>query len=109
MNQLSVERRLIHSGEFIHRLCFGRAAIDGVLASQLVAPGMCNAQDDSPCIDGDPSAEAVHADMWSPGQRNLDALIAIGVAHGMTATEYRFRTLNRRSSDASSGLAPRDG
>jgi hypothetical protein len=48
---------------------------------------MCNAQDDTPCIDGDPSAEAVHADMWSPGQRNLDALIAIGAAHGMTATE----------------------
>ena len=79
------------------------------MLSHPAVTGMCNAQDDSPCIDGDPSAEAVHADMWSPGQRNLDALIAIGVAHGMTATEYRFRTLNRRSSDASSGLAPRDG
>ena len=56
-----------------------------------------------------PSARGCVRPYVVAGERNLDALIAIGAAHGMTATEYRFRTLNRRSSDASSGLAPRDG
>jgi hypothetical protein len=43
-----------------------RATIDAVLA-KLAAPGMCNPEDENPCVDGEPSADAVHADMRSQG------------------------------------------
>ena len=54
-----------------------RATIDAVFA-KLAAPGMCNSEEETPCIDGEPNAEAVHADMRSQGQRNHDALKAMG-------------------------------
>jgi Domain of unknown function (DUF222) len=54
-----------------------RATIDAVFA-KLAAPGMCNAEDEKPCVDGQPSDEAVHADTRSQGQRNHDALKAMG-------------------------------
>ena len=46
--------------------------------SKLAAPGMCNPGDESPCVDGEPSAELVAADTRSTGQRNHDALTAMG-------------------------------
>jgi hypothetical protein len=54
-----------------------RATIDAVFA-KLAAPGMCNPDDDAPCVDGQPGEEAVHSDTCSQGQRNHDALKAMG-------------------------------
>jgi Domain of unknown function (DUF222) len=54
-----------------------RATLDAVLAKS-AAPGMCNPDDEAPCVNGEPSAEAAHADMRSQGQRNHDALKAMG-------------------------------
>ncbi len=54
-----------------------RATIEAVWA-KLAAPGMCNADDETPCVDGEPGEKAVHADARSQGQRNHDALKAMG-------------------------------
>src|SRR5262245_16860308 len=54
-----------------------RATLDAVFA-KLAAPGMCNSEDENPCIDGEPDADAVQRDARSPGQRNHDALTAMG-------------------------------
>jgi hypothetical protein len=54
-----------------------RATVDAVFA-KLAAPGMCNPDDDAPCVDGQPGEEAVHSDTRSQGQRNHDALKAMG-------------------------------
>jgi hypothetical protein len=53
-----------------------RATIDAVLA-KWAAPGMCNPDDEAPCVDGEPSEEAEHGDTRSQGQRNHDALNAM--------------------------------
>ncbi len=50
-----------------------RALWDAV-AAKWAAPGMCNPDDDTPCVDGEPSADNVTGDMRSTGQRNHDAL-----------------------------------
>jgi hypothetical protein len=52
-----------------------RATVEAVLA-KWAAPGMCNPDDEAPCVDGDPGEEAVHSDTRSQGQRNHDALKA---------------------------------
>jgi hypothetical protein len=54
-----------------------RATIEAVFA-KWAAPGACNPDDETPCVDGEPSDEAVHGDMRSQGQRNHDALKAMG-------------------------------
>ena len=54
-----------------------RATVEAVFA-KLAAPGMCNPDDEAPCVDGEPAAEAVHGDYRSQGQRNHDALKAMG-------------------------------
>jgi hypothetical protein len=41
---------------------------------------MCNADDELPCVDGDPSPEQTRADTRTPRQRNHDALVAAGRA-----------------------------
>ncbi|HEX7322465.1 MAG TPA: HNH endonuclease signature motif containing protein, partial [Mycobacterium sp.] len=56
-----------------------RATLDAVLA-RLAAPGMCNPADDTPCVAGTPSQQAIDADRRSAGQRNHDALTALGRA-----------------------------
>lgn len=56
-----------------------RATLDAVFA-KLAAPGMCNSDDDDPCVDDDPSTEATSADTRNQGQRNHDALKAMGRA-----------------------------
>ena len=43
----------------------------------MAAPGMCNPDDENPCVDGDASVEAVTSDGRSTGQRNHDALKAL--------------------------------
>ncbi|GAB7066966.1 HNH endonuclease [Mycobacterium hodleri] len=54
-----------------------RAVIEPILA-KYAAPGMCNPDDREPRISGTPSQEQIDADGRSVGQRNHDALIAIG-------------------------------
>jgi Domain of unknown function (DUF222) len=54
-----------------------RATLDAVFA-KLAAPGMCNPEDESPCVDGEPSEESEQGDTRSAGQRNHDALKAMG-------------------------------
>ncbi len=54
-----------------------RATLEAVFA-KLAAPGMCNPEDETPCVDGEPSDETAHGDQRSPGQRNHDALKAMG-------------------------------
>ena len=56
-----------------------RATWDAVFA-KLAAPGMCNSEDDTPCISGTPSQAAIQGDTRSLGQRNHDALLAAGRA-----------------------------
>ncbi|MGZ6780729.1 MAG: HNH endonuclease signature motif containing protein, partial [Mycobacterium sp.] len=41
------------------------------------APGMCNPDEDTPCLDGEASAEAARSDLRSTGQRQHDALKAL--------------------------------
>ena len=55
----------------------GRATLEPVLA-KWAAPGMCNPDDENPCIDGEPADTAVQKDLRSPAQRNHDALKAMG-------------------------------
>jgi len=52
-----------------------RATLDAVLA-KLAAPGMCNPEDETPCIDGAPTEQAIEQDTRSPAQRQHDALNA---------------------------------
>ena len=52
-----------------------RATLEVVFA-KWAAPGMCNSDDENPCLDGDPSPEAVTSDCRSTRQRNHDALNA---------------------------------
>lgn len=54
-----------------------RATLDAVLA-KLAAPGMCNSDDEKPCVDGEPDAEASLRDSRTQAQRNHDALTAMG-------------------------------
>jgi hypothetical protein len=53
-----------------------RANLDAWL-SRFAAPGMCNPDDQTPCIAGEPGDELVRADMRSPAQRQHDALNAL--------------------------------
>ncbi|MCW2625644.1 MAG: hypothetical protein QOF66_4266 [Mycobacterium sp.] len=46
---------------------------EAVLA-KWTAPGMCNPDDETPCVDREPSEDGEHGDARSHGQRNHDAL-----------------------------------
>ncbi|MFA1702853.1 HNH endonuclease signature motif containing protein [Mycobacterium intracellulare] len=52
-----------------------RATFEAVEA-KLGAPGMCNPDDDIPCVEGTPSQAAIDRDTRSAAQRNHDALLA---------------------------------
>ncbi len=52
-----------------------RATLEAALA-KLAAPGMCNADDETPCLGGSPSEPAVEGDHRSAVQRNHDGLLA---------------------------------
>jgi hypothetical protein len=75
---LSIDKQDVDGMSRIHGLLDpeARATIDAVFA-KLAAPGVCNPEDEAPCVDGEPSEEAAH-DMRSQGQRNHDALKAMG-------------------------------
>lgn len=53
-----------------------RADIDAWL-SRFAAPGMCNPDDETPCVEGEPDEECARRDMRSPAQRQHDALNAL--------------------------------
>jgi hypothetical protein len=76
---LTIEKQQADGMSRIHGLidpeC--RATVEAVLA-KWAAPGMCNPDDEAPCVDGEPGEEAVHSDTRSQGQRNHDALKAMG-------------------------------
>ncbi len=46
-------------------------------AAKLAAPGSCNPDDDTPCMDGEPSTEQRRGDTRSQSQRNHDAFLAL--------------------------------
>lgn len=76
---LTIDKQGIDGMSRIHGLLDpeSRATIEAVFA-KLAAPGACNPDDETPCVEGEPSEEAVHGDMRSQGQRNHDALKAMG-------------------------------
>ena len=54
-----------------------RATVEAVFA-KLAAPGMCNPDDETPCVDGEPDEDTAQRDLRSEGQRNHDAFKAMG-------------------------------
>lgn len=54
-----------------------RATWDAVMA-KWAAPGMCNPDDDTPCVDEEPTEDRAVRDGRTPSQRNHDALTAMG-------------------------------
>ena len=79
-----------------------RATLEAAWA-KLAAPGMCNPLDDTPCVDGAPSQEAIDGDARSGAQRNHDGLLAglrallasgdLGQHNGLPATIIVSTTL----------------
>jgi hypothetical protein len=54
-----------------------RAVFEAIFA-KLAAPGMCNLDDETPCVEGAPSDAQVKGDLRTAAQRNHDALLAAG-------------------------------
>lgn len=79
-----------------------RANLDAWLA-RFAAPGMCNPGDQIPCVDGQPTEDAVRTDVRSHAQRQHDALNALvrgqlgdpklGVHNGLPVTVIASATL----------------
>jgi len=90
-----------------------RATLEAVLA-KLAAPGMCNPLDDTACVDGPPSQQAIEKDTRSPAQRNHDALAAalrallasgkLGQHNGLPASIIVTTTLAELEAAAGKGL-----
>jgi hypothetical protein len=90
-----------------------RATFDAVLA-KLAAPGMCNPEDQTPCVDGAPSERAVGNDTRTCAQRNHDALNAglrallasgdLGQHNGLPASIVVTTTLRELEAAAGRGL-----
>lgn len=79
-----------------------RANLDAWLA-RFAAPGMCNPDDRTPCVDGEPPRDAASTDLRSHAQRQHDALNALvrgqlgdpklGVHNGLPVTVVVSTTL----------------
>ena len=75
-----------------------RATLDAVLA-KWAAPGMCNPDDESPCVDGEPGEEAAQGDHADPGPAQPrcaqgDGPLRIGVGRigqAQRATGHHYR------------------
>ena len=90
-----------------------RATLEAVLA-KLAAPGMCNPLDDTPCVDGAPTQDAIEHDPRSASQRNHDGLLAalramlasgkLGQHNGLPATIIVTTTLAELEAAAGRGL-----
>ena len=93
-----------------------RATVEAV-CSKWAAPGMCNHDDEVPCIKGKPTEAQVKADRRTPGQRRHDALLAmgrnllcsgeLGSHHGLPVTVVVSTTLKELESGA--GVAVTSG
>jgi hypothetical protein len=53
------------------------SALWQAVAAAWAAPGMCNPDDETPCVDNEPATEAVSSDHRSTGKRNHDAFKAV--------------------------------
>ncbi|WP_062541598.1 13E12 repeat family protein, partial [Mycobacterium celatum] len=90
-----------------------RATLEAVWA-KLAAPGMCNAEDTVPVVDGPAAEEAAQRDTRSAGQRNHDALLAglqallgsgkLGQHNGLPASIIVTATLQDLEAGAGQGL-----
>ena len=90
-----------------------RATVEAVWA-KLAAPGMCNPEDENPCVDGAPSEQAIERDGRSAGQRQHDALNAalrallasgeLGQHNGLPASIIVTTTLAELEAAAGRGL-----
>ena len=90
-----------------------RATIEAVQA-KLGAPGMCNPGDETPCVDGAPSQQAIDRDTRSKAQRGHDALLAglrgllacgeLGQHNGLPAAIIVTTTLAELEAAAGRGL-----
>ena len=86
-----------------------RANLDAWLA-RFAAPGMCNPEDESPCVVGEPDQDVVSKDVRSHAQRQHDALNALvrgqlgdpklGVHNGLPVTVIVSTTLQELSAGA---------
>jgi hypothetical protein len=84
-----------------------RANLDAWLA-RFAAPGMCNPDDQTPCVEREPSEESASTDLRSPAQRQHDALSALvrgqlgdpklGVHNGLPVTVIVSTTLKELTS-----------
>ncbi|VBA47570.1 hypothetical protein LAUMK142_03061 [Mycobacterium pseudokansasii] len=90
-----------------------RATLEAVLA-KLAAPGMCNPESESPCVEGTPSQDAIDADTRSGAQRHHDGLLAglrtllasgnLGQHNGLPASIIVSTTLKDLESAAGAAL-----
>ncbi|BBX61430.1 hypothetical protein MSAS_06040 [Mycobacterium saskatchewanense] len=90
-----------------------RATIEAVWA-KLAAPGMCDPLDETPCLDGTPTQQAIDGDARSAAQRNHDALNAalrgvlasgeLGQHNGLPASIIVTTTLAELEAAAGRGL-----
>jgi hypothetical protein len=90
-----------------------RATLEAVLA-KTAAPGLCNPDDDTAVVDGEPGADAARRDTRSSAQRNHDGLNAalravlasgkLGQHNGLPATIIVTTTLKDLESAAGKGL-----
>jgi hypothetical protein len=90
-----------------------RATVEAVWA-KLAAPGMCNPDDDTACVDGAPTEEAIEGDTRSPAQRCHDGLLAalrallasgkLGQHNGLPASIIVTTTLGELEAAAGRGL-----
>ncbi|OBJ98559.1 13E12 repeat family protein, partial [Mycobacterium sp. 1245852.3] len=90
-----------------------RATLEAVLA-KLAAPGMCNPDDDTPCVDGSPSEQVIERDSRSTAQRQHDGLNAalrgvlasgnLGQHNGLPASIIVTTTLAELEAAAGRGL-----
>lgn len=86
-----------------------RATIDALFA-KFAAPGMCNPDDQTPTVTGEPTAEVVDADRRLNAQRQHDALVALlrsrlgdpklGTHNGLPVTIIASTTVEQLSSAA---------
>jgi hypothetical protein len=86
-----------------------RANLDAWLA-RFAAPGMCNPDDQTPCVNGEPGEEGAARDLRSHAQRQHDALNALargqlgdpklGVHNGLPVTVIVSTTLQELTSGA---------
>lgn len=89
------------------------ATLNALLA-KYAAPGKCNPDDETPCVDGEPEPSAKAADSRSAGQRRHDAIKAMGRAllasgalgqhNGLPATIIVSTTLQDLQSAAGHGV-----